>query len=95
MARHVRAFTEALDVPLGAVLEGGYEPIALAECVRETLLVLGSHGRGFVGRLIMGSVCDRVVRAAACAVLVVPPEEITDVRTSTRLSPAIPSTRGS
>lgn len=42
MARHVRALTEALDVPLGAVLEGGYEPAALAECVRETLSALSS-----------------------------------------------------
>ena len=39
MARHVRAFTEA---PLGAVLEGGYEPAALAECVRETLSALSA-----------------------------------------------------
>jgi acetoin utilization deacetylase AcuC-like enzyme len=42
MARHVRALTEALDVPLGAVLEGGYEPAALAECVQETLTALNS-----------------------------------------------------
>jgi nucleotide-binding universal stress UspA family protein len=38
------------------------------------LLVLGSHGRGAMGRLIMGSVCDAVVRAAACPVLVIPPD---------------------
>jgi acetoin utilization deacetylase AcuC-like enzyme len=42
MARHARALAEALDVPLGAVLEGGYEPAALAECVRETLTALSS-----------------------------------------------------
>jgi acetoin utilization deacetylase AcuC-like enzyme len=42
MARHVRALTEQLDVPLGAVLEGGYEPAALAECVQETLTALSS-----------------------------------------------------
>jgi nucleotide-binding universal stress UspA family protein len=41
------------------------------------LLVLGSHGRGMVGRLAMGSVCDAVVRAARCAVLVLPPGEST------------------
>jgi acetoin utilization deacetylase AcuC-like enzyme len=40
MARHVRDFAEDLDVPIGAVLEGGYEPAALAECVRETLMAL-------------------------------------------------------
>jgi acetoin utilization deacetylase AcuC-like enzyme len=42
MARHVRGLTAQLGVPLGAVLEGGYEPTALAECVRETLAALGS-----------------------------------------------------
>ena len=41
MARHVRAFAEELG-PLGAVLEGGYEPAALAECVRETLSALSA-----------------------------------------------------
>jgi acetoin utilization deacetylase AcuC-like enzyme len=40
MARHVRDFVERLDVPLGVVLEGGYEPAALARCVRETLMAL-------------------------------------------------------
>lgn len=37
------------------------------------LVVLGSRGRGPVRRLFMGSVCDSVVRAAACPVLVVAP----------------------
>jgi acetoin utilization deacetylase AcuC-like enzyme len=41
MGRHVRAFAEELGVPVGAVLEGGYEPVALAESVLETLAALG------------------------------------------------------
>ena len=41
MARHVRDLAERLDAPLGAVLEGGYEPMALAQCVQETLAALG------------------------------------------------------
>jgi acetoin utilization deacetylase AcuC-like enzyme len=41
MARHVRGLAGALGVPLGAVLEGGYEPTALASCVQETLAALG------------------------------------------------------
>ena len=44
MARHVRGLAAQLDVPLGAVLEGGYEPTALAECVRETLTALSGDG---------------------------------------------------
>jgi acetoin utilization deacetylase AcuC-like enzyme len=40
IARHVRDLAERLDVPLGVVLEGGYEPAALAESVLETLTAL-------------------------------------------------------
>jgi acetoin utilization deacetylase AcuC-like enzyme len=43
MARHVRDFAERLGVPLGVVLEGGYEPAALAECVVETLAALAGE----------------------------------------------------
>jgi nucleotide-binding universal stress UspA family protein len=35
------------------------------------LVVMGTHGRGAVGRLLMGSVVDRVMRTAACPILVV------------------------
>jgi nucleotide-binding universal stress UspA family protein len=44
------------------------------------LLVLGSRGRGPLGRLLLGSVCDTLVRAAACPVLVVPPASDADER---------------
>ena len=40
IARHVRDFAERLDVPLGVVLEGGYQPAVLGECVLETLTAL-------------------------------------------------------
>ncbi len=43
MARHVRDFAERSGAPLGAVLEGGYEPAALAESVGATLAALGSE----------------------------------------------------
>ena len=43
IARHVRDLAEQLAVPLGVVLEGGYEPRALAESVRETLTALAGE----------------------------------------------------
>jgi nucleotide-binding universal stress UspA family protein len=35
------------------------------------LIVMGTHGRGPMAHLIMGSVAERVVRLAGCPVLVV------------------------
>jgi len=45
MTRHVRDLAVGLGAPLGVVLEGGYEPVALAACVAETLSALGGDGR--------------------------------------------------
>ena len=39
------------------------------------LIVTGSHGFGFLTRLWLGSVSQRLVRGARCSVLVAPPEE--------------------
>jgi nucleotide-binding universal stress UspA family protein len=36
------------------------------------LIVLGAHGHGFLDRLLIGSVAERVARHAPCAVLLVP-----------------------
>mgnify|MGYP002780655744 CR=1 FL=1 len=45
----------------------------LADELGIELLAAGSHGRGFFGRLLLGSTSTRLARAARCAVLVVPP----------------------
>lgn len=34
--------------------------------------VVGSHGHGFVGRVLMGSTAERILHIASCPVLVVP-----------------------
>ena len=35
------------------------------------LIVMGTHGRGFVAHMLMGSVAEKVVRKAPCPVLTV------------------------
>ena len=47
------------------------EIVALAEELGASLIILGSRGRGGVGRALMGSVSDSVVRHAHSPVMVV------------------------
>lgn len=57
------------------VLEGeaASEILALASREDADLVVSGSHGHSFMGRLLVGSVSTRLVRGADAAVLVAPP----------------------
>lgn len=45
--------------------------VEIAEEWRADLIVVGSHGRGFWSRALLGSVSDAVVNHAPCSVLVV------------------------
>ena len=45
--------------------------IAAAQEIRADLLVIGTHGRGLLGRFLLGSVAEAVVRHATCPVLTV------------------------
>jgi len=45
------------------------ELVAQATRLRADLIVMGTHGRGGVAHLLMGSVAERVVRTARCPVL--------------------------
>ena len=47
--------------------------LAEAQALRSDLIVIGSHGRSGVERLLLGSVTEKVVRKAPCPVMVVPP----------------------
>ena len=56
-------FTTRLGVPAAEILE------RLAEEPRIDLVVMATHGRGGVARLVMGSVTDKIVRSSPCPVL--------------------------
>jgi nucleotide-binding universal stress UspA family protein len=45
--------------------------LAYARDEQVNLIVMGTHGRKAVGRMVMGSVAERVARTAPCPVLVV------------------------
>jgi universal stress protein A len=49
----------------------GDQIVAAAEAESIDIIIVGSHGRGTVGRLLLGSVSEHVVRNAGCPVLVV------------------------
>lgn len=55
--------TTRLGVPSAEILD------RLAEEPPIDLVVMATHGRGGVARLVMGSVADKVIRAAPCPVL--------------------------
>lgn len=48
--------------------------LARARRMGADLIVVGTHGRAGLQRLLLGSVAERLLRAAPCAVLAVPPE---------------------
>ncbi len=64
-ASHVEAEAEA-----GGVLQTIVDR-AIAD--RIDLVVLGTHGRGWFDRALLGSVAERVIRKVPCPVLTVPP----------------------
>jgi nucleotide-binding universal stress UspA family protein len=49
------------------------EILRLAEEVGADLLAAGSHGSGFVGRLLLGRVSSTLAHRAGCALLIAPP----------------------
>jgi nucleotide-binding universal stress UspA family protein len=68
-----------LRVPLGTsvqciMLQGdpATELLAFASTVGANVIATGSHGHGFITRMVVGSVTTRILRCATCSVLCVP-----------------------
>jgi nucleotide-binding universal stress UspA family protein len=58
-----------------AVVLQGFAHVAIVELARARkadLIVLGTHGHGFMGHILMGSTTERVIHEAPCPVMVVP-----------------------
>jgi universal stress protein A len=56
-----------------AVVASGFAPLEILRMATAEgfdLIVTGTHGRGLIGRILLGSVAERVAREAPCAVLV-------------------------
>jgi len=71
--------TETLRIPAGmsvqrVMLHGdpATELLAFATSVNADLIATGSHGHGFVARMVIGSVATKLIRCATCSVLTVP-----------------------
>jgi nucleotide-binding universal stress UspA family protein len=56
-----------LEAPASAVEK-------LAESTRGALIVMTTHARSGIGRTILGSVTDKVIRSSGAPVLVIPPK---------------------
>jgi len=56
--------------------DAGESIVEASESEAADLIVVGTHERGTVGRLFLGSVSDHVVRHARCPVLVVRPTRV-------------------
>jgi hypothetical protein len=77
--RSLTRFMARLTVPRGlhvddVILSGdpAKELLTYAERTGADLIAAGSHGHGFVTRLVVGSVTTKLLRTAACPVLVIP-----------------------
>ena len=57
--------------PVCRVGHPAWEIVAYANEIDADLIIVGSHGRGVIGRALLGSVAERVVREATCPVLTI------------------------
>jgi nucleotide-binding universal stress UspA family protein len=60
------------------------EVLQAAKRLRANLIVMATHGRKGLRRLVLGSVAERVIREAPCPVLTVRPQEARAVSLRTR-----------
>lgn len=70
----------SFEVQIG---DAGSVAVKRAEELGAELIIIGSHGRTGISRVVLGSVAERIVRFAKCPVLVVKLPQNTTQRNST------------
>jgi nucleotide-binding universal stress UspA family protein len=70
MARRLRTHgvTVTTELPQGPADE---EIVARAKDLKVNLIMMTTHGRGGLGRMLFGSIADKVLRRASCPVLII------------------------
>lgn len=66
-----RARARGVKIAAVELVAGAPDDIIVTRSNDFDLVVMGTHGRGFIAHLLVGSVAERVVRKAKCAVLTV------------------------
>jgi len=74
-----------LEVAIGSPAE---ELVQAAVDVEADLILVGTHARGPVARLVIGSVADEVTKRAPCSVLVARPTDFSGTHKTPTISPA-------
>jgi nucleotide-binding universal stress UspA family protein len=100
LCRHVGALVDQYVASTGAIM---LEKVAvyvttgapaecivtLAESVDADLIVIGTHGKSGLKRLVLGSVAEEVVRRAPCGVFVIRPRDFIDGNKVPDVQPAL------
>lgn len=74
--RHLRSANA--DLVIAEIVEMGEPHRLIIDCIKPNaidLIVMSTHGRSGLQRMMLGSVTEKVLRNAHCPVLVIPPEE--------------------
>lgn len=73
---------EASSVILETVGNPGFQILDEAKRLGADLIVVGSHGHGAMYHLLVGSTAELLIRKSGCPVLLIPPPQRPDDRTS-------------
>ena len=76
LAKSITALPVETRLMVGSPGSPGSAIVALAEECQADLIVMGTHGRSGLSRLLMGSVAEYVLRHAPCPVLSIKPNTV-------------------